>query len=336
MSNRGSILITGGAGYIGSHCSKAVAEAGFLPICYDNLSTGHADFVQWGPLIIGDVLDSAKIASIIREQDVKAVMHFAAFSAVGESVTDPQKYYVNNVGGTLALLKGMREAGCDRLVFSSTGAVYGNAGRDPIPEAAAGPTVNPYGRSKFMIEQILSDYRAAYQFRSVCLRYFNACGADSSGSIGELRDPETHLIPRALMALQGYVSGFAIFGDDYDTPDGTAVRDYIHVDDLAAAHVAALALLLNGDNGGVFNLGTGVGYSVRQILEAIQTETGQSVPVTVRERRAGDPPVLVADPSHAEKRLGFTASRSELPNIVRSAWAWHQKAHPRRGDLQFM
>ena len=332
MSNRGSILITGGAGYIGSHCSKAVAEAGFLPICYDNLSTGHADFVQWGPLIIGDVLDSAKIASIIREQDVKAVMHFAAFSAVGESVTDPQKYYVNNVGGTLALLKGMREAGCDRLVFSSTGAVYGNAGRDPIPETAAGPTVNPYGRSKFMIEQILSDYRAAYQFRSVCLRYFNACGADSSGTIGELRDPETHLIPRALMALQGHVSGFAIFGDDYDTPDGTAVRDYIHVDDLAVAHVAALALLLNGDSGGVFNLGTGVGYSVRQILEAIQTETGQTVPVEVRERRAGDPPILVADPSNAEKRLGFTASRSGLPNIISSAWAWHQKAHPAVGD----
>jgi UDP-arabinose 4-epimerase len=329
MSNRGSILVTGGAGYIGSHCSKAVAQAGFLPICYDNLSTGHADFVQWGPLIVGDVLDSAKITSIIREQDVQAVMHFAAFSAVGESVTDPQKYYVNNVGGTLALLKGMREAACDRLVFSSTGAVYGNAGRDPIPETAAGPTVNPYGRSKFMIEQILSDYRVAYQFRSVCLRYFNACGADSSGTIGELRDPETHLIPRALMALQGHVSGFAIFGDDYETPDGTAVRDYIHVDDLAVAHVAALALLLNGDSGGVFNLGTGVGYSVRQILEAIQTETGQTVPVTVRERRAGDPPVLVADPSNAERRLGFTASRSELPNIVRSAWAWHQKAHPR-------
>jgi UDP-arabinose 4-epimerase len=334
MSNRGSILITGGAGYIGSHCSKAVAEAGFLPICYDNLSTGHADFVQWGPLIVGDVLDSAKIASIIRDRGVEAVMHFAAFSAVGESVTDPQKYYVNNVGGTLALLKGMREAGCDRLVFSSTGAVYGNAGREPIPETAGGPTVNPYGRSKFMIEQILSDYRAAYQFRSVCLRYFNACGADSSGTIGELRDPETHLIPRALMALQGYVSGFAIFGDDYDTPDGTAVRDYIHVDDLAVAHVAALALLLNGDSGGVFNLGTGVGYSVRQILEAIQTETGQTVPVLVRERRVGDPPILVADPSKAEKWLGFTASRSGLPNIIRSAWAWHQKAHPAVGDRQ--
>src|ERR1700722_10135185 len=267
MPHKGSILITGGAGYIGSHCSKAVAEAGFLPICYDNLSTGHAHFVQWGPLVIGDVQDSAKVSSTIREHDVHAVLHFAAFSSVGESVADPEKYYVNNVGGTLALLRGMKDAGCDRLVFSSTGAVYGNAGRDPIPETAAGRTVNPYGRSKFVIEQILADYRSAYQLKSVCLRYFNACGADASARIGELREPKTHLIPRALMALQGHVSDFAVFGEDYDTPDGTAVRDYIHVDDLAAAHVAALALLSAGDAGGVFNLGTGIGYSIRQILD---------------------------------------------------------------------
>jgi UDP-arabinose 4-epimerase len=329
MPHKGSILITGGAGYIGSHCSKAVAEAGFLPICYDNLSTGHANFVQWGPLIIGDVQDSAKVSSTIREHDVHAVMHFAAFSSVGESVADPEKYYVNNVGGTLALLRGMRDASCDRLVFSSTGAVYGNAGRDPIPETAAGPTVNPYGRSKFMIEQILADYRSAYQLKSVCLRYFNACGADASARIGELREPETHLIPRALMALQGHVSDFAVFGEDYDTPDGTAVRDYIHVDDLAAAHVAALALLSAGDAGGAFNLGTGIGYSIRQILEAVQAETGETVPWVARARRAGDPPVLVADPALAESRLRFKPSRSDLPNIIRSAWAWHQKAHPR-------
>jgi UDP-glucose 4-epimerase/UDP-arabinose 4-epimerase len=257
-------------------------------------------------------------------------MHFAAFSAVGESVADPQKYYTNNVTGTLGLLRGMREAGCDRLVFSSTGAVYGNAGRDPIPESAAGPTVNPYGRSKFMIEQMLADYRAAYQFKSVCLRYFNACGADASATIGELRDPETHLIPRALMALLGHVPDFAIFGEDYETPDGTAVRDYIHVDDLAAAHIAALELLLNGGAGGVFNLGTGTGYSVREVLDAIRAETGEAVPSVVRERRAGDPPILVADPSKSESGLGFKARRSDLGYIIRSAWAWHQKAHPRR------
>ena len=330
MTSRGSILITGGAGYIGSHCAKAVAEAGFVPVVYDSLSTGHRDFVQWGPLTIGDVADHGRIAATIRENNALAVMHFAAFSAVGESVADPQKYYVNNVAGTLGLLRGMREAGCDRLVFSSTGAVYGNAGRDPIPESAAGPAVNPYGRSKFMIEQILADHRAAYQFRSVCLRYFNACGADASATIGELRDPETHLIPRALMALLGHVADFAIFGEDYETPDGTAVRDYIHVDDLAAAHIAALEMLLNGGAGGVFNLGTGTGYSVRQVLDVIRAETGETVPTVVRERRAGDPPILVADPSNSERGLGFKATRSDLGYIIRSAWAWHQKAHPRR------
>lgn len=329
MADKGAILVAGGAGYIGSHCSKAVAEAGFLPICYDNLTTGHRNFVQWGPLVVGDIADSIQVASVIRRHNVRAVMHFAASSAVGESVADPQKYYLNNVAGTLGLLQGMREAGCARLVFSSTGATYGNAGRDPILESAAGPTVNPYGRSKYMIEQILADYRAAYGFASVCLRYFNACGADASGTIGELRDPETHLIPRALMALQGHVGDFAIFGTDYDTPDGTAVRDYIHVDDLAAAHVAAINLLLQDSPGGVFNLGTGTGYSVKEIVDAIRRETGEDVPVVMRERRAGDPAILVANPTKSEQELGFKASRSDLGTIIRSAWAWHQKAHPR-------
>jgi UDP-glucose 4-epimerase/UDP-arabinose 4-epimerase len=256
-------------------------------------------------------------------------MHFAASSAVGESVADPQKYYLNNVAGTLGLLQGMREAGCTRLVFSSTGAVYGNAGREPIPESAAGPTVNPYGRSKYMIEQILSDYRAAYGFSAIALRYFNACGADASGAIGELRDPETHLIPRALMAILGHVPDFAIFGTDYETPDGTAVRDYIHVDDLAAAHIAAIGRLMEGHRGGAYNLGTGSGYSVREIVDAIRNETGEQVPLVYRERRPGDPPVLVADPRRAEQELGFKPRRSDLGHIIRSAWAWHQKAHPR-------
>ncbi len=329
MRNRGAILIAGGAGYIGSHCSKAVAEAGFLPVCYDDLTSGHRSFVRWGPLVFGDVGDSDKVASTIRQYDVQAVMHFAASSAVGESLAHPQKYYVNNVAGTLGLLQGMREAGCNRLVFSSTGAVYGNAGGEPIPESAAGPTVNPYGRSKYMIEQILADYRAAYGFNAISLRYFNACGADASGVIGELRDPETHLIPRALMAILGHVHDFAIFGTDYDTPDGTAVRDYIHVDDLAAAHIAAIERLLQDDPGGAFNLGTGTGYSVREIVDAIRNETGESVPLVYRERRGGDPAVLVADPSRAEQQLGFKARRSDLGHIIRSAWAWHQKAHPR-------
>lgn len=329
MSTKGAILIAGGAGYIGAHCSKAVAEAGFLPIVYDNLTTGHSSFVQWGPLVVGDVADCIKVASTIRQYDVKAVMHFAASSAVGESVAEPQKYYLNNVAGTLGLLQGMREAGCSRLVFSSTGAVYGNAGREPIPESAAGPTVNPYGRSKYMIEQILADYRAAYGFSATALRYFNACGADASGAIGELRDPETHLIPRALMAILGHVPDFAIFGTDYETPDGTAVRDYIHVDDLAAAHIAAIARLLDGHSGGAYNLGTGSGYSVREIVDAIRNETGEQVPLVYRERRAGDPPILVADPSRAAQELGFKAQRSDLGHVIRSAWAWHQTAHPR-------
>jgi UDP-glucose 4-epimerase/UDP-arabinose 4-epimerase len=324
------VLVTGGAGYVGSHCAKALAGNGFVPVTLDDLSTGHATFAQWGPFIEGDVHDVERVVALLRSHNIVAVMHFAASSLVGESVADPQKYYRNNVGGTLALLQAMRAAGCHKIVFSSTGAVYGDAGRDPIAEAAAGHPVNTYGRSKWMIEQILQDYRAAYGLRSISLRYFNACGADASGLIGEDRDPETHLIPRALMALLGHVSGFGIYGEDYDTPDGTAVRDYIHVTDLATAHIAALELLLSGDDGGAFNLGTGRGYSVREILAAIETETGLPVPTTRHPRRAGDPPVLVADPAEAARILRFKPRQSDLPTIIRSAWAWHQKAHPRR------
>ena len=214
MSRKPAILVTGGAGYIGAHCCKALAEAGYLPVCFDNLSTGHRDFVNWGPLVVGDVGDTQAVADAIVAHEVVAVMHFAAFSQVGESVIDPQKYYLNNLCGTLSLLKAMLERKCTRLVFSSTGAVYGDAARDPIKEDAAGATVNPYGSSKWMIERVLGDYRRAYGLNSFCLRYFNACGADFSGTIGEFRDPETHLIPRAMMALQGYVQDFAIFGDD--------------------------------------------------------------------------------------------------------------------------
>jgi UDP-glucose 4-epimerase/UDP-arabinose 4-epimerase len=256
-------------------------------------------------------------------------MHFAAFSQVGESVGDPQKYYLNNVCGTLSLLKAMLERRCNRLVFSSTGAVYGNAGRDPISEGAAGAVVNPYGASKWMIEQILADYRRAYGMNSFCLRYFNACGAEPSGSIGEFRNPETHLIPRAMMTLQGHVDDFAIFGDDYETPDGTAIRDYIHVVDLAAAHVRALDALLDGSRGGHYNLGTGSGFSVREVLAAIERETGFKVPLVTKARRAGDPPILVADPSGAQADLGFLPACSDLSTIVRSSWMWHQLAHPK-------
>jgi UDP-glucose-4-epimerase GalE len=330
MSRKPAILVTGGAGYIGAHCCKALAEAGYLPVCFDNLSTGHRDFVNWGPLVVGDVGDTQAVADAIVAHEVVAVMHFAAFSQVGESVIDPQKYYLNNLCGTLSLLKAMLERKCTRLVFSSTGAVYGDAARDPIKEDAAGATVNPYGSSKWMIERVLGDYRRAYGLNSFCLRYFNACGADSSGAIGEFRDPETHLIPRAMMALQGYVQDFAIFGDDFDTPDGTAIRDYIHVVDLAAAHVLALDALLKGAAGGRYNLGTGSGYSVREILTVIERETGLKMPLITKPRRAGDPPILVADPSAARNDLGFVPRCSDIATIVKSAWAWHQSTHPRK------
>ena len=268
MRDRPAILVTGGAGYIGSHCCRALDAAGYQPVIYDNFSTGHRSFVA-GALVVGDIADKATLARAFAEHDIAAVMHFAASSLVGESVADPQKYYINNFGGTLSLLEAMREAGCNRLVFSSTGAVYGNADSKALPEDYACAPINPYGASKWMIERVLADYRAAYGLGSFALRYFNASGADPAGGIGELRDVETHLIPRAMMALQGHVPDFAVFGDDYDTPDGTAIRDYIHVTDLAAAHVLALKLLLQGHSGGAFNLGTGPGFSVREILAAI-------------------------------------------------------------------
>ena len=329
MSGTPSILVTGGAGYIGSHACRALEAAGFEPVVYDNLSTGHRNFVR-GALVIGDLLDKAKLAQVFAQHEIAAVMHFAAASLVGESMSDPQKYYINNVAGTLSLLEAMHRAGCRRIVFSSTGAVYGQADSKALPETYPCVPINTYGATKWMIERMLADYRSAYGFGAFCLRYFNASGADASGGIGELRDNETHLIPRAMMALQGHLTDFAVFGDDYDTPDGTAIRDYIHVTDLAAAHVAALKLLLQGHAGDAFNLGTGTGYSVREILTAIADETGRKVPHVVKARRAGDPAYLVADATAARTVLDFAPVRSDLATIIRTAWAWHQQAHPRK------
>jgi UDP-glucose-4-epimerase GalE len=329
MINRPAILVTGGAGYIGAHACRALAAVGYRPVVYDNLSTGHRAFVS-GPLVVGDLLDKATLARAFAEHNIAAVMHFAAASLVGESVADPQKYYLNNVVGTLSLLDVMRGARCTRLVFSSTGAVYGHADSKALPETFPCAPINPYGASKWMIERLLADYRSAYDFGAFCLRYFNASGADTSRDIGELRENETHLIPRAMMALQGHVSDFAVFGDDYDTPDGTAIRDYIHVTDLAAAHVAALELLMQGHPGGTFNLGTGKGLSVREILAAIAGVTGRAVPHAIKPRRPGDPAYLVADPIAARTVLKFAPSHSDLATIIRTAWAWHQKAHPLR------
>ena len=325
----GNILVTGGAGYVGAHTCKALAGAGYTPIVFDNLTTGHRSFVRWGPLIEGDIRDQAALLRTIRSYSIEAVLHFAACAYVGESVTDPQKYYDNNVAGSLSLLKAMLEAGCANIVFSSSCSIYGEPDRVPIRENAPKNPLSPYGASKLMVERMLSDYGRAYGLKPIALRYFNAAGADPGGEVGELRDPETHLIPRAMMAIQGHVSDFAVFGGDYPTPDGTAIRDYIHVSDLAEAHVVALRRLLDGQPGGAFNLGTGLGASVKEVLEAITAIAGHAVSVSDGPRRPGDPAELIADPSLGRAELGWRPQRSDLNTIISTAWAWHRYAHPR-------
>jgi UDP-arabinose 4-epimerase len=327
------MLVTGGAGYVGAHACKALHHAGYTPVVFDNLSAGHRSFVRWGPFVQGDIRDHAAVLDALRYCNAKAVLHFAGSAYVGESLTNPRAYYENNVVGSLSLLKAMLDADCRKLVFSSTCAIYGEPKELPIVETAPRNPVNPYGASKLMVERILSDYARAYSLESISLRYFNASGADPEGEVGELRDPETHLIPRAMMAIQGHISDFAVFGTDYDTPDGTPIRDYIHVTDLADAHVLALRRLLAGGPGGAFNLGTGHGYSVRQVLDAIATETGARVEPVSAARRRGDPPVLVADASLAKRELGFTPRLSDLATIVKSAWRWHSRTHPKKARL---
>lgn len=324
------ILVTGGAGYVGAHACKALAQTGYLPVAFDNLSTGHESFVRWGPLVRGDIRDRAAVLKALRDHEIEAVLHFAASAYVGESVTDPRKYYENNVGGSLSLFEAMLEANIQRLVFSSTCATYGRPDKIPIVETTPQNPVNPYGASKFMIERILADYGRAYSLSSISLRYFNASGAHPAADIGELRDPETHLIPRAMMAIQGHLADFAVFGTDYETPDGTAIRDYIHVSDLARAHVNAVRRLFEGAPGGTFNLGTGHGYSVKQVLEAITAATGTKLEAIPAPRREGDPPMLVADATLAKTGLGFVPEASDLKTIVETAWRWHRRAHPKR------
>jgi UDP-arabinose 4-epimerase len=327
--SREAILVTGGAGYVGAHACKALHRASYTPVVVDNLSTGHRSFVRWGPLIDADIRNAETLRDVIRAHHVRAVLHFAGSAYVGESVADPQKYYENNVVATLSLLRAMIEAGCRSIVFSSSCAVYGEPESLPIRETAPKNPVSPYGASKLMVERILSDFAPAYALDAISLRYFNASGADPECEIGELRDPETHLIPRALMAIQGHLSDFAVFGTDYPTPDGTAIRDYIHVADLAEAHVKAVARLLRGGEGGAFNLGTGHGHSVKDVLDAIAVETGETLSVSKASRREGDPPELVADASLSRAELGFAPRLSDLKTIIATAVAWHQRAHPK-------
>src|SRR4051812_50000829 len=294
-----SILVTGGAGYVGSHACKALAAAGFRPVVYDSLSRGHRGAVKWGPLVEGDLHDRDRLVAAMRSHQVGAVLHFAAFAYVGESVLSPELYYRNNVVGTLSLLDAMREAGVATIVFSSTCAVYGIPETVPIRETTAKAPLNPYGDTKLAVERALHWYGGAHGFRYAALRYFNAAGADPDGEIGEEHDPETHLIPLVLRAALGHAGPLHIFGSDYPTRDGTAVRDYIHVADLAAAHVAALDYLKGGGDTAIVNLGTGSGHSVREVIAAVERIGGRAVPRFEAPRRPGDPPELVADPALA-------------------------------------
>ena len=318
------ILVTGGAGYVGAHACKALASRGYRPITFDNLVHGHREAVQWGPLEIGDIADRARLDAVIAAHQPQAVMHFAAFTYVGESVVDPGKYYRNNVAGTLTLLEAMRDHRIGKLVFSSTAATYGTPDAVPIPETATKAPINPYGQSKWTAEQMIADF-AAHGLRSAALRYFNAAGADPDGEIGESHDPESHLIPLAMQAVTGDGPSLTLFGDDYPTPDGTCIRDYIHVADLADAHVRALEQLEHRDGADAFNLGTGQGASVRQVLDAVGRIAGKPVPHSIGPRRVGDPAELVSDPTKAHRELGWTPTISDLDTIVATAWGWHRR-----------
>lgn len=318
------ILVCGGAGYIGAHMVKCLAEHGHEITVFDNLATGHRAAVPWGTLVVGDVLDRAALDAVFASGRHDAVMHFCARSLVGESVVEPYACYRNNVVGTLTLLEAMRAAGVDRIVFSSTAAVFGNPLHDLIDEDHPVAPINPYGASKQMCERLLADAAAAYGLRAVALRYFNAAGADPAGRIGESHRPETHLIPNVLRAALGQGPALQLFGDDYPTRDGTCVRDYVHVDDLAAAHLAALALMEDRPGFHAFNLGNGAGFSVREVIAAAERVAGRRIACAVAPRRPGDPPTLVASSARARGQLGWRPRYSELDAIIETAWRWHR------------
>jgi UDP-glucose-4-epimerase GalE len=324
------VLVTGGAGYIGSQTAKALAQSGHEVVVLDNLSSGHREAVKWGPFIEGDLGDKELLATVFKERQIDAVLHFAASLLVGESVRNPQKYFRNNVVNTIRLLDVMKSCGVKHIVFSSSAAVYGNPEKVPIPEDHSKAPVNPYGDSKLCMERAIHWYGAAYGLRGVALRYFNAAGADLEGELGERHDPESHLIPLVVEAALGQRPEVEIYGTDYPTPDGTAIRDYIHVVDLADAHVRALEYLAGGGESTELNLGTGEGHSVREVVAGVGKLCGGRVPAKDAPRRAGDPAVLVADPARAREVLDWHPQYSDLDTIIQSAWEWHssKKQHP--------
>lgn len=325
-----AILVTGGAGYIGSHSVLALQQAGYEVIVLDNLVYGHRDLVEGVlgvELIVGDTCDRSLLRQLFAEHQIEAVMHFAAYAYVGESVTKPAKYYGNNVIGTFTLLEAMREAGVNRFVFSSTCATYGVPESVPIVEDQPQHPINPYGATKLMVERILQDFDQAYNFRSVCLRYFNAAGADPEARLGEDHNPETHLIPLVLQTALGQRESISIYGADYNTPDGSCVRDYIHVMDIAQAHILALEYLLQDGKTDFFNLGNASGFSVKEVIETARKITGKEIKAEVSDRRPGDPPALVGSGAKAQQILGWKPQYSDLEDIISHAWQWHQKRH---------
>ena len=322
-----NILVVGGAGYIGSYMCKYLAKNGYNPVVLDNLVYGHRQAVRWGPFVEGTMADSKLLNQIFSEYQIAAVMHFAAFCYVGESMTMPGKYYRNNVANTLRLLEIMIERNVLNFIFSSSCAIYGEPVEIPITEQHPQKPINPYGRTKLIVEHILDDFRSAYGLEFASLRYFNAAGADPEGEVGEDHNPETHLIPLVLQTALGQQETISIFGDDYPTRDGTCIRDYIHIDDLAQAHILALERLLDGQPGGEYNLGNGEGYSVKEVIDIARNVTGEPIPSKIVERRPGDPAVLIGSNEKAINELGWRPCFPDLRTIIATAWQWH-KSHP--------
>lgn len=325
-----TILVTGGAGYIGSHAVLALQKAGYPVVVLDNLVYGHREIVEEvlkAELIVGDTNDRPLLDDLFASRSIGAVMHFSAYAYVGESVTHPAKYYRNNVVGTLTLLEAMVAAGVNKFVFSSTCATYGVPETVPIPENHPQHPINPYGATKLMVERMLADFDQAYNLKSVCFRYFNAAGADPSGLLGEDHNPETHLIPLVLFAAMGKQPSISVFGTDYPTSDGTCIRDYIHVTDLATAHILGLEYLLKGGQSEVFNLGNGNGFSVKEVIEAARTITGKPIQAVECDRRPGDPPALMGSSDKARTILGWLPEYPDIQDILSHAWQWHQQRH---------